>query len=205
MLPSDFVGPPAATVAGNVLGTARFALNPAFSLEWLTEGSLNAIGQTGPLLGQPLQFERADREHDWNIGVELPATRARLSYAADHVRFAVAKMVYFDDLLADRKLDWSCLGSSCDLVKAVSAEFIVFVEQPPTCLPSGGGPVRPRMAPGFHYYRLESTGLREINPGEPLTFVPTVQPLAESNPARELLEFANYLIDRWRGTALDGC
>jgi hypothetical protein len=206
MLPSDYAGPPAATVAGNVLGNERFAINPAFSLEWLTGGNLNAVGQTtGPLLGQPLQFERAEREHDWNIGVELPASRARLSFAADQVRFAVAKMVYFDDNVRDRRVDWACVGSGCDVVKAVSAEFVVFVEQPPTCMPTGGGPLRPRITPGFHYYRLEPTGLREISPGEPLTFVPTVRPLAESNPAGDLLEFATYLIERWRVTALDRC
>ncbi len=211
MLPSDYAGPPAATVGGNVLGDERFASNPAFSLEWLPRvnyaSGLNSLSQIGPLLGQSLQFERSEREHDWNIGVELPGNSARvdLIFATDHVRFAVAKMIYFDDSVRDRRLDWSCQGAGCDVVKAVSAEFIVFVEQPPTCMPSGGGPLRPRIAPGFHYYRLEATGLREISPGEPLTFVPTSKPLSESDPTQDLIEFAAFLIDRWQRTAFDGC
>jgi hypothetical protein len=209
MLPSDYAGPPAATVAVNVLGNERYASNPAFSLEWLmnVSGVSPAAQTTGRLLGQPLQFQRSEREHDWNIGVELPAIRARLdlAFASDHVRFGVAKMVYFDDGQGDRRLDWDCQGAGCDVVKAVSAEFIVFVEQPPTCMPTGGGPIRPRIAPGFHYYRFESGSLREISPGEPLTFVPTVQPLADSNPTRALEEFATFLIERWQGAAFDRC
>jgi hypothetical protein len=206
MLPSDYAGPPAATVSGNVLGELpelRNAQEPAFSLEWLTGSE-----QINPLVGQALQFERSDRHHEWNIGVEQPAARARLDLsqgASDHVRFAVGKMIYFDDGQRDRKLDWKCTGVGCDQVKAVSAEFIVFVERPPTCQPSEGGPLRPRLAPGFHYYRFDGAGLREMPPGEPLSFVPTVRPLAESNPTLELRAFANYLIERWRGTALQGC
>jgi hypothetical protein len=206
MLPSDYSGVPAATVGGNVLSdlpTIRNAREPAFSLEWLT-GS----GQSNPLVSQPLQFQRADRLHEWSIGVDQPAARARLDLtvaASDHVRFAVGKMVYFDDSLRDRRLDWKCVGVGCDQVKAVSAEFIVFVERPPTCQPIGGGPVRPRLAPGFHYYRFDEQGLREMNPGEPLSFVPTTGPLSASNPTEQLRAFAQYLIDRWRGTALEGC
>jgi hypothetical protein len=201
MLPSDYSGPPAATVSGNVLGDLpelRNAQEPAFSLEWLTSNE-----QINPLVSQPLQFERSDRHHEWNIGVEQPAARARLDL--DHVRFAVGKMIYFDDGLRDRRLDWKCVGVGCDRVKAVSAEFIVFVERPPTCQPSGGGPLRPRLQPGFHYYRFDELGLREVSPTEPLSFVPTVRSLAESNPTPELRAFASFLIERWRSIAQLGC
>jgi hypothetical protein len=206
MLPSDYSGPPAATVAGNVLGalpSLRNAQEPAFSLEWLTSAE-----QSNPLVSQPLQFERSDRHHEWNIGVEQPAARARLDLnpaASDHVRFAVGKMVYFDDGRRDGRLDWKCLGTGCDQIKAVSAEFIVFVERPPTCQPIGGGPLRARVLPGFHYYHLDQVGLREMGPGEALTFVPTVQSLADSNPTAELQRFAAYLINLWRGTAFSDC
>jgi hypothetical protein len=206
MLPSDYSGPPAATVSGNVLSDLpelRNAEEPAFSLEWLTSSE-----QINPLVSQPLQFERSERHHEWNIGVEQPAARARLDLnpaTSDHVRFAVGKMIYFDDSLRDRRLDWKCLGAGCDRVKAVSAEFIVFVERPPTCQPSGGGPLRARLAPGFHYYRFDEAGLREVAPGEPLSFVPTFKSLAESNPTPALLTFAKYLIERWRSIALTGC
>ncbi len=207
MVPSDYSGPPAATVAGNVLGelpALRNAQEPAFSLEWLTTRE-----PSDPLVSQPLQFERSDRHHEWNIGVEQPTARARLDLSlatSDDVRFAVGKMVYFDDGRNDGRLDWRCLGTTgCDQVKAVSAEFIVFVERAPTCQPIGGGPLRPRLSPGFHYYHLDQGLLRESTPGEPLTFVPTIRSLADSNPTNELRAFADYLIARWRGTALDGC
>jgi hypothetical protein len=212
LLPSDYAGPPAATVAGNVLSELpgqRNAKQPAFSLEWLTAvAPVGGAIQSSSLLGQPLQFQRSPRDHEWNIGVERPAVQARLdlTYASDHVRFSVGKMVYFDDGVRDGRLDWGCVGPACDVVKAVSAEFIVFVERPPTCQPIGGGPTRPRLAPGFHYYRLDPLGaLLEVSPAEPLSFVPTMRTLAESAPAVELLEFARRLMDRWRGSALEGC
>ena len=206
MLPSDYSGPPAATVGGNVLGeqpALRNAREPAFTLEWLASNE-----QSNPLFSQPLQFARSDRHHEWNIGVEQPAARARLDLslaASDDVRFAVGKMVYFDDGIRDGRLDWKCLGVGCDQVKAVSEEFIVFVERPPTCQPLGGGPVRARLTPGFHYYRLDQLELREVAPGEPLNFVPTTRSLADSNPTAALRAFATFLIDRWRGSTLEGC
>ena len=210
MLPSDYAGPPAATVAGNVLGEQpelRNAKQPAFSLEWLTAvGRIGGVAlQSSALFGQPLQFQRSPRDHEWNIGVERPGVQARLD-ASDQVRFSVGKMVYFDDGVRDGRLDWKCVGSDCDVVKAVSAEFIVFVEHPPTCQPIGGGPTRARLAPGFHYYRLDPT-LREVSATEPLTFVPTVRSLADSAPAADLLEFARQLTLRWSVSAsgLEDC
>jgi hypothetical protein len=211
MLPSDYAGPPAETVVGNVLGEQpelRNAKQPAFSLEWLTEAAPVSVPlQSTALHGQPLQFQRSPRNHDWSIGVERPSPQARLdlSYASDHVRFAVGKMVYFDDGVPNGRLDWRCVGSQCDVIKAVSAEFIVFVERPPTCRPASGGPLRDRLSPGFHYYRLDPLGLREVSPGEPLSFVPTVRSLAESVPTENLRDFAVVLIERWRGSAFDGC
>jgi hypothetical protein len=206
MVPSDYSGPPAATVAGNVLGDLpelRNAQEPAFTMEWLGDDE-----QTNQLFSQPLQFARSDRHHEWNIGVEQPAARARIDLplaASDHVRVAVGKMIYFDDGRRDRQLDWKCLGNDCDQVKAVSVEYVLFVERPPTCQPAAGGPLRARLSPGFHYYRLDQMGLREISPSEPFSFVPTYRSLADSNPALDLRAFADYLIERWRGLAFDRC
>src|SRR5687768_16075999 len=100
MLPSDYVGPPAAEVTGNVtlegVSTAREAERPRLSLEWLAGLAVSPTGGSA-LVGQPLRFARSTRiQTDWDIGLETPIDGAKMPLpgASDRVRVAVGKMVY---------------------------------------------------------------------------------------------------------------
>jgi hypothetical protein len=213
MLPSDFSGPPAAAVSGNVVvpvpGASKDATRPRLSLEWWT----GLTGQStigGALIGQPLVYKRSARlENDWEIGLQLPSDAATWSSSVvggmGEVKLGVAKMVYFDDRVPDDRLDWACRAGSCDQVKAVSAEYVVFVERPPTCQPNGGGPLRARISAGYHYYRLDSGIIRELARGDAMSFPVSQRTLGESDPTAELRAFAWMLLRSWSLSPFEGC
>lgn len=211
MLPSDYAGPPASAVGGNVVAGAgvasKDAVRPRLSMEWLAPQSGGV--EVSTLIGQPVTYRRSSRlQNDWDIGLHLPMESAKFNGAvggATNVRLGVGKMVYFDDRAADGLLDWDCRGPGCDVVKAVSAEFVVFVDSPLTCQPTAGGPVRARVSAGYHYYRYEGGGIRELDAAEAMRFEVGDRSLAESDPTADLRAFTNALLRSWVVTPFDGC
>lgn len=200
MLPSDFSGPPAGAVSGNVLARTgqSDAERPRLSLEWLAPGSL---------VGQPVSYQRSSKlQNDWDIGLDLPAEAAKfeLVVGGRRVRIGVAKMVYFDDRVADGRLDWSCRGPACDRVKAVSAQFVLYVDTPPYCQ-TEGRPAVPRLRAGYHYYAFEGGSLRPLGADEAMSFVLGDRSPGESDPTAELRAFAGALERAWSVSSLEGC
>jgi hypothetical protein len=199
MLPSDFAGPPAGAVSGVVAGAGqRDAERPRLSLEWLGVPAL---------VGQPLSYQRSTRlQNDWDIGLGLPAETVKFDFvvAGRSVRIGVAKMVYFDDRIPDGRLDWSCRGDGCDRVRAVSAQFVLFVDTPPYCQ-SEGRPAVARLRAGYHYYAFEGSMLRELGADEAMSFTLTDRAPADSDPTADLRAFAAALERAWSIPGLDGC
>jgi hypothetical protein len=210
LLPADYAGPPAGEISGTVVAGAgagsKDAARPRLSLEWLASAEAAEGGTT--LLGQPLSYQRSARlQSDWDIGLALPIEGARAATSAgSQVRVGVAKMVYFDDRDQNGALDWACVGARCDVVKAVSAEFVVYVDNPPACPPRlGGAGLKGRMTPGYHYYRFDNGQLRELGVGGAMSFVVTERSLAENDPTADLLAFRQAFLRSLTLHALDGC
>ena len=208
MLPSDFAGPPLGAISGTVSpgtsGEPRDALRPRLSLEWLAP-----FEDTRSLIGQPVSYQRSKKlQSDWDIGLGLPAPGARFDAHAgsQSVRIAVSKMVYFDDHNGDGRLDWSCRVLPCDTVKAVSAQFVLFVETPPYCQPRADLPPQPRLGAGYHYFMYADDGvIREVSAAEPLEFTLTDRSLPDSDPTAALHTFTNQLLRSWSIASLSGC
>lgn len=203
-MPAEYAGPPADIALGTVLGTSgvpKDALRPRLSLEWLA-----SLDEGASLLGQPLRFERsANLKSDWDIGLELPLERATFESpygAGERPRVGVGKIVYFDDRVPDERLDWSCTGAGCDVAKAVSAEFVVFVARAPTCRSSTGSSVRSSITPGFHYFRRVA---EELEQGEALQFQVLDQAPKDIDPTEELRAFAQSILFHWGVLDFNGC
>jgi hypothetical protein len=208
-LPSDYAGPPAAAVTGNVFGqpTDKLALYPMLSIEWL-EASDSPAALMNDLLGQPLKFVRSQRlDNDWDIDLPLPLERAKLvrTGATGRIGFSVGKVVYYDDRTRDGRLDWRCGGNGCDVIKAVSPEFVVFLESTPPCRTSPGKTTRPQIDRGFHYYRWINGQPQELAANESLSFRIYDQTPLESDPSAELRFFAETLFQLWNLSSLGGC
>ncbi|HEY0711551.1 MAG TPA: hypothetical protein VGF45_02685, partial [Polyangia bacterium] len=184
VLPSDYEGPPLAEVSGVVFAwtpTAKLAKFPVLSVEWLR--SLDSVDRSlpDPLAGQPLRFVRSSRlDNDWDIGLLRPTEQAQLTFG--QVKFSVGKLVYFDDRVKDGRLDWRCAGSGCDVVKAISSEYVVFLESTPACGPRAGQSQRPELTEGFHYYRVEEGFVRELTGKESMSFSITDRIPFDSDP-----------------------
>ena len=210
-LPSDYAGPPAAAVTGNVFGTPtdKLALYPMLSLEWLQAPDAANSPFITSLLSQPLRFVRSQRlDHEWDIDLPLPLERARLvrTEPSGRFNFSVGKLVYYDDRSRDGALDWRCGGGGCDVIKAVSQEFVVYLETAPPCRTRIGSQSRPEIAQGFHYYRLLDGQPLELAPDEPLSFLISDQTPRESDPSLELRAFAEALLQVWSlGALVGGC
>jgi hypothetical protein len=221
MLPSDYAGPPAGAVSGNVFAwapTDKVAKFPLLSLEWL--GALDVpveVPVEAPrtiLFSQSLRFVRSSRlENDWDIDLVVPEQSALLerTFAAGRFRFSVGKVVYFDDRTRDGRIDWTCgsgqiqtLGS-CDVIKAVSTEYVVYLESAPACRARVGALTKPEMGRGFHYFRLEGGLPRELAPDEPIGFAITDRSPVDSDPTRQLRLFAESLLTMWRFDTLGDC
>ena len=214
VLPSDYVGPPASTTTGKVLtlGSAKEAINPRLSVEWLS--SLTGMPGQSTLEGQPLRFSRSlTLQTDWDIGLELPVDGAVLdpgneSSTPTGLRFAVGKMVYYDDRNADGRLDWTCRAGTCDVAKAVSHEFVVYVEGTKACRNATSTPGTlnsvARPTAGFSYYSFEGSVVRKLGAREPVQFMMADLPLTQWNPSDDLRRFANLLITVWSLGGLSG-
>ncbi|HEY0710471.1 MAG TPA: hypothetical protein VGG33_26945 [Polyangia bacterium] len=184
---------------------AKVAKFPALSLEWLrTLDPPVDRATTNPLAGQSLRFVRSSRlDNDWDIGLLRPTEQAELSYG--QVKFSVGKLVYFDDRVHDGRLDWACGGSGCDLVKAVSSEYVVFLEATPICRSRPGQMPRPELTPGFHYFRVENGVVRELTRNESISFSITDRTPFDSDPSRDLRLFVSALLRLWSLDSLGGC
>jgi hypothetical protein len=212
VLPSDYAGPPAAAVTGNVVGLetiARDADRPRMSLEWL----VGDVASPDSLMGQALTFRRSDKlQHDWDIGLWLPNENAKFYVPVDvgagpGARIGVAKMVYFDDRAKIDRIDWSCQGTSCNRVLAVSAQFVLYVEQPSYCQEPGKAIARRRLAAGYHYFSFDpiSRVMTEQSSSDAMSFDVVDKSPADSLPAAELLDFKEQLRRNWHLGALHDC
>jgi hypothetical protein len=212
LLPSDYAGPPAGAVAGNVIGASGFATkdvqNPGLSVEWLGDLGVDPA-DPAPLVDQAVMIRRSVKlDNDWDIGLARPSRGAGLDSVLagrerPEVRFSVGKMVYFDDRVTDGRFDFSCNGGACDTVKAVSLEYVVFVEVPPTCQALTGA--RASVPAGYHYYRWAGGAIHELGPDEPMSFVLNAEPIAEALLSAQLRAFADALLASWSLAALGGC
>jgi len=216
VLPSDYAGPPASTTTGKVveLGTvtAKEASRPRLSLEWLTSLS-GAQGQSS-LEGQPLRFSRSPTlQTDWDIGLEVPISSPKLidqsDTGTDGLQISVGKMVYYDDRNADGRLDWTCRSGTCDLAKAVSYEYVVYVGGTKACRNGTGGleTNSARPAAGYSYYEFQGGTIRKLNSDESVRFLLADLSLSQSDPSDELRKFARLLLTLWQslGALSGGC
>jgi hypothetical protein len=209
VLPSDYAGPPAAAVSGNVVGLAleQDAQRPRMSLEWLVREPADT------LVGQELSFRRSSRlQHDWDIGLWLPTDDAKFTVQVDAgagagARIGVAKMVYFDDRNNIGRIDWSCIGPGCNRVLAVSTQFVLYVEQASYCQAPGKAGPQPRIAPGFHYFAFDSNSkaMTEQSSSDSMSFAIIDKSPADSLPIPELRDFADQLWRNWHFGSLHGC
>lgn len=215
LLPSDYAGTPAGSVPGDVVAgddSPKDADRPHLTLEWLTDLGSRQRG----LVGQSVTFERSTKlTSDWDIGLGTPAERVKLSLpvesigsSAAELRVAIAKLVYFDDRVPDGSLDWACVGNTCDQVKSVSDEFVVYLDRPLDCAGGGGGGdklSRSAVSAGYHYFSAANGSLRELPAGSSLHFTVVDRTPADSDPTEALRVFAAQL-RRTLGLALiDRC
>jgi hypothetical protein len=214
VLPSDYVGPPDSTTTGKVLTlgtvTAREAARPRLSVEWLT--SLTGQPGTSALEGQPLRFSRSSTlTTDWDIGLEVPIRSPKLfeqtTSNSGGLQISVGKMVYYDDRNADGRLDWTCRTGACDIAKAVSYEYVVYVSGTMACRNSTGGLDGARPAPGYSYYEFQGGTIRKLKAAESVRFLMADLSLPQSDPSDGLRNFATLLLRYWSslGALSGGC
>lgn len=208
LLPSDYAGPPVAEVSGVISAgtpTEKVAQFPELSLEWLSVlDAPKDRSSTSDLAGQSLRFARSNRlDNDWDIGLLRPSDSAKLSFG--QVKFSVGKLVYFDDRARDGRIDWRCAGTGCDLVKAISSEYVVYLEATPVCRTRPGQAARPELTPGFHYFRVERGLPLELRSDESMTFAISDRAPFASDPSTELRNFVGALFRLWSIDALTGC
>jgi hypothetical protein len=214
VLPSDYPGPAAAAVSGNVIqgltGVGGDAERPRMSLVWLIDQTV-----TPSLIVQPLSFRRSVKlQHDWDIGLFLPIEGAAQyevpvdAGAGSGARIGVAKIVYFDDRDRSESLEWGCTGTACDRVLAISDQFVVFVDRPSYCVQPGKGP-RERLGSGYHYYAFDAATatMRQLTAAESMSFTVIDRAPADSIPTQSLVEFSSQIRQAWHrglnGTCAD--
>ena len=214
VLPSDYVGPPDSTTTGKVLTlgtvTLREAARPRLSVEWLT--SLSGLPGTSALEGQPLRFSRSPTlTTDWDIGLEIPIGSPKLvdqsTSGSVGLQISVGKMVYYDDRNSDGRLDWSCRSGACDIAKAVSYEYVVYVGGTMACRNGNTGLDGARPALGYSYYEFQGGTIRKLRAGESVRFLMADLSLPQSDPTEELRNFATLLLRAWSspGALSGGC
>jgi hypothetical protein len=204
MLPSDYSGLPAVEVTGTVVqpsGASPAAERPRLSMEWLDSSGTSLIGQS-------ISFQRSTKlERDWDIGLLLPADTVKIERAVGTraVRIAVGKLVYYDDRDRSEHIEWSCRGSGCDRVMAVSAQYVLFVDKPPYCITLEGTGLKTRMSSGYHYFTLSNNTFREVAATDPMSFTITDLAPPDGDPTAMLQVFANTLFRFWINNLNPGC
>jgi hypothetical protein len=226
LLPSDYSGPPTASVNGDVVasrdGSRKDADRPQLSLEWLTTlaeaerpGGDRAQARSGDALaGQLVTFSRSPKlATDWEIGLASPRDDVKLSLPVaasavmpSNVHVGIAKLVYFDDRIPDARLDWSCATHSCDEVKAVSDEFVVYLDRPLACSSSPEHRLHPAFAAGYHYFAVDAGGgVRKLSADDPLHFTVADRTPIDGDPTRALRDFAPLLKRTFALALIDHC
>lgn len=210
-MPASYEGPAAAEVGGSVVRSATAAFTeaeaPRFSLEWLNaaprpnETSLHA---------QTVGFARsAQIQKDWDLEFAVPRQDAKMSlnFGSSSVNLAIGKLVYFDDRDRDGRVNWQCGGSECDQVKAMSEEFVVFLDQPLTCTTTTADGVqkRTRLAGGFHYFQWLGTSVKEVSGNQDLRFELADTPASWVDPTTALQRFTQQLQRAYTAGSLGGC
>jgi hypothetical protein len=212
LLPADYQGPPASAVGGSVVRTdnAEFAeaTDPRFSVEWLS-GSKD-LNTGNFLFSQSVSFTRSQQlQKDWDLGIDLPKTAAKLkiNLGSMSTNMAVGKLIYFDDKDGNQRLDWNCSSTKCDQVKAVSAEFVVYLDQPLTCPSKAGGnnERKNRLGGGFHYFEFLGSTPLEVQRNADLHFDLTETPSAWADPTTALQRFAQQFQRNFVSGAFSGC
>jgi hypothetical protein len=211
VLPSDYAGPPAAAVSGNVIGLAieQDAQRPRMSLEWLVGDADTATS----LVGQALSLRRSSRlQNDWDIGLWLPTDDAKIAVPVDAgagagARVGVGKMVYFDDRNNIGRIDWSCVGPTCNRVLAVSSQFVLYVEQSSYCQQPGKTTPQLGIAAGYHYFTFDPTTrvMVEQSSSDSMSFALIDKSPADSLPVHDLVDFRTQLWRNWHFGSLRGC
>lgn len=216
ILPADYSGPPASTVTGSVVkprmdsskggeggGAAAMpseAHNPRMALAWLDARE----GEGRAPIGQPVSYKKTVtiESNTLEIALDNPVAGAKFDLDdGSRARIAVGKVAYYDDRNNNLALDWECLGAHCDVVKSVSAQFLVFVDEPPTCRDGTGlGTAPTRIARGYHTFGLSGGEVVEAAPGAPLELELLDRSPAESNPTSDLKEFTHLLADYFSST-----
>ena len=212
LLPADYQGPPATAVGGSVVRTENAAFTeataPRFSVEWLSDSKDLSTGNF--LLSQPVSFTRSQQlQKDWDLGLDLPKNAAKiaLNLGAINANMAVGKLIYFDDKDGNQRLDWNCSSSDCDQVKAISSEFVLYLEQPIACPSKGGGTSEKkiRLGSGFHYFQFSGSALLEVARNADLRFDLTETPSAWADPTATLQRFAQHFQRNYVSGMFSGC
>lgn len=213
LLPADYAGPPALSVGASLVRSPHGqddksleARTPRLALVWLA--TLEGTGSGPPLLVQPVSFQRSQElRKDWDIGIDAPleAARVRMPLGGGEPRGAIGKLVYFDDRDDNGRLDVGCASKECDLVKATSAEFVVFMEQPVLCQAAEGLEAKVRLSTGFHHFEWSGMSIVERPPGSDLRFVMQEAQGSWADPINSLKSFARQLERTYRPGVLGGC
>jgi hypothetical protein len=162
-------------------------------MEWLDQGGTS-------LIGQAITFQPSTKlQRDWDIGLALPVDGVKIqrSVAERPVRIAVGKIVYYDDRDRTDRIEWGCRGTGCDRVMAVSSQYVLFIDQPPTCINFEGTALKPRVSSGYHYFTLVGGQYREMPTGDPMNFTLTDMAPADSDPTASLQVFTRSLFTFW--------
>lgn len=222
LLPGDYAGAGSVAVSAKVSGASDDvvpeAQRPRLTLQWLTrQGWDDAAGPA--LAGQAVTFNPSPRlTAEWDLGLAPPlpaATRAMPS--AGDARVSVGKLIYYDDVVADERLDWACRGAVCDRVQAVSREYIVYIDRPiertTSCSGARVSVSRSPVGAGFHYYAPadangDETPPHELTASVALTLVVGGGDLAENDPTEALQAFGATLGRTWASgpsAPFEGC
>jgi hypothetical protein len=183
------------------------ARNPQLSVLWLAD--VDHATASPKLLAQPVAFRRSQQlNKDWEIGMAEPLESAKIrrNVGASNPPLAIGQMVYFDDGNGDGEFTWSCKGRSCDEIKAISSEFVVYLDQPVICASKSllGVEAMP-LAAGFHHFTWDGTSIEERPLNRDLQFILHESPPPSGQYMADLKNFAQQLTRAYQLNALGGC
>ena len=212
LLPADYAGPSAIATGGTVVrgrdGAYVEAQNPRLNVLWWADVGSGA--DPLKLLTQPVAFQRSQQlKKDWDIGIAAPlvAARVRRNVGNSDPPLAIGQLIYFDDRDGNGKLDWTCTGSGCDEIKAISRQFVVYLDHDVLCNSASpsGGEGKAGLGAGFHYFAHNDGGFEESPLHGDLEFVLSEAAPRWSDYVAALSSLAHHLTRAYRVNALDGC
>ncbi len=188
-------------------GAQLDAETPRLSLVWLTE----LDGSDSPaFVTQPVAFARSQQlRKDWDIGIGTPleSAKIRLPLGSSGSRLAIGQLVYFDDRDADGQFGWGCEGLRCDQIKAISSEFVVYLDTPLTCQSQSalGTETKTHLGSGFHSFTSNGSGFEERPLSGDLQFVLHEAAPVWADSLAALRSFVQQLTRAYQLNALGGC